>query len=1099
MGAMCSTDEKFVSQTLAGDRDAFGVLVHKYQEMVYTYAFHKTRNEADAQDIAQEVFLQAYRRLYQLRQPHLFRSWLYTIMSNECKRWIGRVAKKRRREVVLEEASDEALQVEPAHAAPVKDWQVDLEQALSNLPDDNRVAVSMFYMGDCSLKEISEFLGVSVNTVKGKLHRARQQLGEALSERYGGLLKSRKLKGGFLMQFMEQIRHIPAPAMGFAWSGVTVGKSLFALITALCILIGLIGARDDAPPELATNQTGTTLTGSSRLPIEVALLPPAVHSPRPSISGIPAPTGNHPLGASSRAAIGREAASAANGAKPSNSQSSAAMLENAAEKLTFSGRVVDSEGVPVGDAEILYSVKYDASEPVTRSAADGTFRFESPRLELEEWEYGAIIATHPDYALGWRNIQLQNTADVEIRLEAPGIISGRIVDTSDAPIQGAEVRIQLLFAGIPAPIGRESNLSMNVIPISPVMSDADGEFVLSGLPQSATANLLIQGQEYAKEIHPRVPVGTEGLEFRLKREARIEGRLSYADTGAPVKSATVALSGIQPSHGWAQASVDESGNYLLKNIAPGIYNVYLEKAPEGWTTVAQKLVKVVEGQTVSDMNLTLVRGGFITGRVTDRDTSEPIVGYYITSHNADHPESHAATHGTATDETGNYRILVAPGKALVLANTPQGYLDRGQVRKYVDVGEWESVTADFQFSKGVELTGRVLTETGDPVGGAWITDVSDKAGGFEEYGRSDERGEFRVWGLRAGQQLRLKADQAEQGLRGTVEVEVRPGAIIDIQTTPYERVKVAGRVLNTDGAPISSVNIDLMHWDPIRDMGLSSTVAVTDGDGRFEAIGLIVGDEYQIFADAEGYRGQETEMFTATAEMTQIDDLILLPVVNRFFIEGRITDTSGKPVSGARVVFQGQQYWETLTDENGNYRLDDLSAAVIIKLDIYHPGYAFHHFKILQTNRRHDFVLIKADGYIAGKVVDTDGNPIEWAMVSVEAGEDSSGYVYSGVRANTLGEFELKHIKDSVVSIYVTDRRDYKIFENISVNQRDLVFKLAPTEPRPQPTPEQQARRKVRDEYDQNAEERFKILVGKSAPELEIAEWLSGSPSRLRI
>ena len=61
----------------------------------------------------------------------------------------------------------------------------------------------MFYMGDRLLKGISEFLGVSVNTVKGKLYRARQQLGSALSERYGSLLKGHKLKGGFLMQFME--------------------------------------------------------------------------------------------------------------------------------------------------------------------------------------------------------------------------------------------------------------------------------------------------------------------------------------------------------------------------------------------------------------------------------------------------------------------------------------------------------------------------------------------------------------------------------------------------------------------------------------------------------------------------------------------------------------------------------------------------------------------------------------------------------------------------------------------------------------------------------------------------------------------------------
>ena len=141
---MYSVDEKLVSQTLAGDREAFGVLVHKYQDMVYTYAFQKVRNESDSQDITQEVFLQAFRHLHKLRHPHLFRSWLYTIMSNECKRWLERVTKKRRHEVVLDEAADEALQIAPAHTVPTEGWQVDLEQAMSALSDESRIVVSMF-------------------------------------------------------------------------------------------------------------------------------------------------------------------------------------------------------------------------------------------------------------------------------------------------------------------------------------------------------------------------------------------------------------------------------------------------------------------------------------------------------------------------------------------------------------------------------------------------------------------------------------------------------------------------------------------------------------------------------------------------------------------------------------------------------------------------------------------------------------------------------------------------------------------------------------------------------------------------------------------
>ena len=166
---MYSADEQIVSRTLAGDRDAFGILVHKYQEMVFAYAFQKVRNEADAQDVMQEVFLRAYRSLYALRQPHRFRSWLYTIMSNECNRWLARAAKTRQREVLLADAGGDELRVEPGHTISTEGWRADLEQAMAALPDENRVAVSMFYMGDCSLKEISEFLGVSVNTVRGKV------------------------------------------------------------------------------------------------------------------------------------------------------------------------------------------------------------------------------------------------------------------------------------------------------------------------------------------------------------------------------------------------------------------------------------------------------------------------------------------------------------------------------------------------------------------------------------------------------------------------------------------------------------------------------------------------------------------------------------------------------------------------------------------------------------------------------------------------------------------------------------------------------------------------------------------------------------------
>ena len=702
---MYSTDEKLVSQTLAGDRDAFGVLVHKYQGMVYTYAFQKVRNEADSQDIAQEVFLRAYRRLYQLRHPHRFRSWLYTIMVNECNRWLTRVTKKRQREVSLEDAVDDALRVEPAHTVPTEGWEVDLEQAISALSDDNRAAVSMFYMSDCSLQEISEFLGVSVNTVKGKLYRARQQLGNTLSEHYGKFLKSHKLQGGFLMQFMEQIRYIPSPTMGFMWSSATVSKALFSLITALCVLIGLIGGRDHISTELSGNQIWSSRSDTSRWPIEVAVYTPGRNSARPSITGIPSRLGKHPLAVSNRAPaeqsrqlIDPRSISGNRGAKNAVPQHPAVAAVDEGEKLIYTGRVVDGGGAPVADAEVFYSIRRDPSKSVTRTGADGTFRFEFLRPELKKWDRVDIIAMHPNHAIGWQNIPPESTSDVEIQLGIPGSISGKIMNEAGEPIEDAEARIQYLTTE-----EHGGGLGIDAMPISPAKTDADGEFVLKGLPQGAATNLVTQGPGYAMELHFMVAVGTMGLEFRLKREARIEGHLSFAGTGEPVKNTTVALTGIHPTEGWGRTHTDANGSYLLKNIAPGTYSLYLHEAPEGWTAAAREHIKVVGGQTVSGVDLILVRGGFITGRVTDRDNDEPIANHHISFHDAARPRSQASVHGTETDETGAYRFHAAPGPAMVYTSAPEGYQNIGQIKKFVDVVEAETVTIDFQFSKGLDL------------------------------------------------------------------------------------------------------------------------------------------------------------------------------------------------------------------------------------------------------------------------------------------------------------------------------------------------------------------------------------------------------------
>ena len=486
-------------------------------------------------------------------------------------RWLARAAKTRQREVLLADAVDDEPRVEPAQTVPAEDWRADLEQAIAALSDENRVAVSMFYMGDCSLKEISEFLGVSVNTVRGKLHRARQQLGRALSEQYGRLLKSHKLRGGFLMQMMEQLRHTPAPTMGFAWSSATVGKTVFSLIMALCILIGLIGARDDLPTELPANQIRMTSSGTSRLPIEVALLTPTAYSTRSSITGIPEPTGTRPLGVSSRASmeqsgrsIDQRGTSEARNAKPAKPQFSAAASESDSDKLAFSGRVVDTDGNPIAGFPIAVGPLF---------AIDGEIQ---PSFMFEGINRGTQAPT------------LKSDTDEEGRFSITGVKPG--------PIQFMPQPNYIGGGDIPPYDFNEDNLAD-----AEVLSIDIG--VMTFYP-SSQERPPFGGITFA--IEPGTHL--ENVEITVRPRMRIRGQIVFAD-GTPLANAKVQIrvryrdfDGTGTGSGGGAPRTDDQGYFVHYVEKPAFYMVAVEF--QGLSASSERF-SIEAGQRHDDLIITL--------------------------------------------------------------------------------------------------------------------------------------------------------------------------------------------------------------------------------------------------------------------------------------------------------------------------------------------------------------------------------------------------------------------------------------------------------------------------------------------------------------
>ena len=178
---MRNDDITLIQRILAGDAIAFERLVRKYQKQVHTLAWRKIGDFHIAEDITQETFLQVYQKLETLEDPTRFPGWLYVIADRLCIAWLRR---NQRHTEPLEDTDISEVETEAysqyiatEHAKTFADARRDLvEELLAKLKEGNRTVITLHYLEGMTYAEISNFLGVSENTIKSRLRRARQQL-----------------------------------------------------------------------------------------------------------------------------------------------------------------------------------------------------------------------------------------------------------------------------------------------------------------------------------------------------------------------------------------------------------------------------------------------------------------------------------------------------------------------------------------------------------------------------------------------------------------------------------------------------------------------------------------------------------------------------------------------------------------------------------------------------------------------------------------------------------------------------------------------------------------------------------------------------------
>ena len=170
------TDELIITKVLKGDSAAYGALVTKYSNMVFTLAYNIILNREDAEEVAQDVFLKAFNAVSSFKNQSTFSTWLYRIVVNVA------LNKKKLKKFITADINEEITTEEDYNIYSLleqyesRDQKKFLQLAMSTLREDERICITMFYLNELSVSEIHELTEISIANIKVLLHRGRKHL-----------------------------------------------------------------------------------------------------------------------------------------------------------------------------------------------------------------------------------------------------------------------------------------------------------------------------------------------------------------------------------------------------------------------------------------------------------------------------------------------------------------------------------------------------------------------------------------------------------------------------------------------------------------------------------------------------------------------------------------------------------------------------------------------------------------------------------------------------------------------------------------------------------------------------------------------------------
>lgn len=185
------SDIEIISRVLKGEQQAYALLVDRYKAYVFTLSLRFVKNREDAEEVSQDIFIKTYRSLADFRGGSKFSTWLYTIVNTTCITFL------RKKKLEVHSLDNEKIfEVADSQDSGFQANQVEqksrinmVNEAIGMLSGDDAEVLTLFYKGEQSLEEIGQVLGLEPNTVKVRLHRARQRLKEKMEKYFAEEVK----------------------------------------------------------------------------------------------------------------------------------------------------------------------------------------------------------------------------------------------------------------------------------------------------------------------------------------------------------------------------------------------------------------------------------------------------------------------------------------------------------------------------------------------------------------------------------------------------------------------------------------------------------------------------------------------------------------------------------------------------------------------------------------------------------------------------------------------------------------------------------------------------------------------------------------------